>query len=164
MRFSPLNSLPRSGRATIAGDVSGIFGGETAGGVQYDRRMDPVWRDAIVGGDVAAVQTLLSHGADVDARDRYGQTALMLAALHGHDAIVAMLLAAGAALNVAAKYGLSALMLAVVGGHAESARRIARAGADRTLRGTGAPGFAGKTAYDLAIAAAMHDLAVEIAP
>lgn len=47
-------------------------------------------------------------------------------------------------------------MLAVTG-HGECARLLARAGADRALVGTGAPGFVGKTAYDLWVA---RDLAV----
>jgi uncharacterized protein len=122
------------------------------------------WHDAVVAGDLAAVGALLAAGADVDARDRYGQTALMLAAHHGHDAIVGALVAAGAALDVVAKYGLSALMLAVVAGHVACARTVARAGADRTLRGTGAPGFAGKTAHDLALARGLGALAAELAP
>jgi ankyrin repeat protein len=46
---------------------------------------------------------------------------------------------------------LSAIMLAVVNGHADSVRILASAGADVTLQGSGAPGFAGKTALDLAV-------------
>ena len=42
------------------------------------------------------------------------------------------------------------LMLAVIGGHHQIARALVRAGADTALEGTGAPGFAGKTAADLA--------------
>ncbi len=42
-------------------------------------------------------------------------------------------------------------MQAVVGGHVEIVRTVANAGANLSLRGTGAPGFAGKTALDLAI-------------
>ena len=49
-------------------------------------------------------------------------------------------------------------MLAVINGHVEIARRLVGAGADRTCRGSGAPGFAGKTAHDLAIAREQHDL------
>jgi ankyrin repeat protein len=40
----------------------------------------------------------------------------------------------------------------VVGGHVAIVRQLAEAGADVGLRGTGAPGFAGKTALDLALA------------
>ena len=52
-------------------------------------------------------------------------------------------------------------MLAVVAGHAEIARLLARAGADLSKRGSGAPGFAGKTARDLALARGMQELADE---
>ena len=90
--------------------------------------------------------------------DRYGQTALMLAAHRGHGEIVALLVEQGADLNVTAKYTLSALMLAVVNGHANIARLLARAGADLSIKGSGPPGFAGKSAYDLAIARQMKEL------
>ena len=56
----------------------------------------------------------------------------------------------GADLNATAKYRLSALMLAVIAGHADVARRLVSAGADLTITGSGAPGFEGKTAHDLA--------------
>jgi uncharacterized protein len=89
---------------------------------------------------------------DIDARDGHGQTALMRAACQGQGELVAWLVQRGAALHHAAKYGLSALMLAVVRGHVEIVRTLADAGADLCRRGTGAPGFAAKTALDLAIA------------
>ena len=123
--------------------------------------MDAGWEEAVSGGDTGAVRDLLARGADVDARDRYGQTALMLAAHHGDLELVELLIGSGARLDVTAKYGLSAVMLAVVAGHEEIARRIARAGADLSLRGSGAPGFAGKTARDLALARDMNDLVAE---
>jgi len=124
--------------------------------------MDAAWERAIHDGDVEATRTLLRSGADVDARDRYGQTALMLAAHRGHREIVEVLIDAGADLDVTAKYNLSALMLAIVAGHAAIARVLVRAGADLRLEGSGAPGFAGKTAYDLAVARGMFDLCAEL--
>src|SRR5262249_8359604 len=84
--------------------------------------------------------------------DRHNQTTLMLAATEGHAPVVEWLVRRGASLDEAAKYGLSALMLAVVHGHGEIVRVLADAGADVTLRGTGAPGFAGLAALDLAVA------------
>jgi ankyrin repeat protein len=106
---------------------------------------------------------LLRSGADVNARDRYGQTGLMRAAHRGHRDVVEILLERGAALDVTAKYGLSALMLAVIAGHVAIVRLLVRAGADLTLRGRGAPGFMGKTAYDLAAARQLEELYVELA-
>jgi ankyrin repeat protein len=115
--------------------------------------------DAAAAGDETSVARLLTAGADVDAKDRYGQTALMLAATHGHDGVVGILLAHGADTDVTAKYGLSALMLAVVNRHAKTARQLVDAGSELSLKGSGAPGFAGKTALDLAEHAGMTEIA-----
>jgi len=126
--------------------------------------MDAFWDDAITRGDIDAVRDLLHRGADVDARDRYGQTGLMRAAHAGHRDVVETLIEHGADLNVTAKFGLSALMLAVVAGHPEIARVLARAGANLFLKGTGASGFADKTARDLAAARGMQELSAELEP
>jgi ankyrin repeat protein len=112
--------------------------------------MTQAWRTAALTGDVTELRTRLEAGQDVDARDQYGQTALMLAARLGHLEAVRALVEAGADLDHTAKYRLSALMLAAVNGREDVARLLADAGADTSLRGTGAPGFHGKTALDLA--------------
>jgi len=49
-------------------------------------------------------------------------------------------------------------------GHTEAAHLLAKAGADLSLRATGAPGFADKTAYDLAVERGMLELSVELKP
>jgi ankyrin repeat protein len=126
--------------------------------------MDPEFERAAVAGDAAALEARLKAGADANAKDRHGQSALMLAAHRGHLDPVRLLLRHGASLDVTAKYGLSALMLAIVAGHEAVARALAQGGADRTLRGTGAPGFAGKTARDLARELGMTALAEELEP
>jgi ankyrin repeat protein len=120
------------------------------------------WENAIRQGHVDTVRELLRNGADVNARDRHGQTGLMLAAHGGHRDVVETLIAHGANLNVTAKFGLSALMLAVVAGYEEIARLLVRAGAELSLKGCGAPDFANKTAYDLAIARGMRELSAEL--
>ena len=126
--------------------------------------MDVCWEEAVRRGDVDVMRDLLSRGIDPNARDPHGQTGLMLAAHAGHLAAVQLLVDHRVDLNVTAKFGLSAVMLAVTAGHKEIARVLARAGADLRLRGTGAPGFAGKTAADLAGARGWNDLAIELAP
>ena len=126
--------------------------------------MDVCWEDAVRQGHTDILQDLLSRGIDANARDRHGQTGLMLAAHAGHLDAVQLLIDHGAKLNVTAKFGLSAVMLAVIAGHKEIAQALARAGVDLTLRGTGAPGFAGKTAADLAAERGWNDLAIELAP
>lgn len=118
--------------------------------------MKQAWRDAAELGNAKALCALLVGGQEVNARDRYGQTALQLAARHGHLEAVRVLVEAGADLDHTAKYGLSALMLAVINGYDEVAQVLVEAGADTRIEGTGVPGFAGKTALDLA-----HDLGRE---
>lgn len=124
--------------------------------------MDTAWEAAITGSDTQTVRTLLAQGTEIDSRDRYGQTALMLAAHAGQREIVETLIAHRADLNVTAKFGLSALMLAIVAGHEEIAILLVQSGADLMLRGSGAPGFAGKTAYDLALERDMQKLLNQI--
>ena len=64
------------------------------------------------GGKLPVVQRLITKGADVNAMDGEGATALMYASLNGHRGVVEALLAKGAEVNVRDKYGLTALMLA----------------------------------------------------
>ena len=52
--------------------------------------------DAALGGHAEAVKTLLDAGADVNAKDYYGGSALLRAELLGHANIVDLLLTAGA--------------------------------------------------------------------
>jgi ankyrin repeat protein len=49
--------------------------------------------------------------------------------------------------------------LAVIHGHIDIVRTLVEAGADLAIRGSGAPGFSGKTALDLAIAQGRSDIA-----
>ena len=116
------------------------------------------WEQAIRRGDVDTVRQLLDAGADINFKDQHGQTGLMLAAMRGHVDVVRLLVERGAELNVTAKYTLSALMLGVINGHTEIVRILADAGADTAIRGTGAPGFYGKTALDLAEAAGRKEI------
>lgn len=113
--------------------------------------MTPDWQQAAESGDAARLAELLETGAEVDTLDRYGQTALMLAARNGHVDAVRVLLDAGAELDHTAKYSLSALMLAVLNDRLEVVEQLVQAGADLGIEGTGAPGFAEKTALEIAL-------------
>jgi ankyrin repeat protein len=112
--------------------------------------MTPEWKAAVRSGEIVRLQALLDSGGDIDARDEHGQTALMVAARDGQTAAVRWLVAHGADLNHTAKYHLSALMLAVINGRDAIVGILVEAGADRSIQGSGAPGFAGKTALDIA--------------
>jgi ankyrin repeat protein len=51
--------------------------------------MTSEWRDAVRRASVDELERLLASGADIDARDEHGQTALMLAAREGRAPSVA---------------------------------------------------------------------------
>lgn len=110
----------------------------------------PSWERAARVGDLDELKRLHSRGYDLDSTDGFGMTALMCAAHGGHGDTVEWLVEQGADLNRSAKHHLTAVMLAVVTGHPRIARRLVAAGADTSARGTGAPGFQGKTAAELA--------------
>jgi ankyrin repeat protein len=76
--------------------------------------------------------------------------------------MVELFIAHGADLNVPAKYNFSALMLAVINRQADVVALLCGAGADKGIRGTGALGFAGRTALDLAVSAGYDDIATVI--
>jgi ankyrin repeat protein len=120
------------------------------------------WQQAAETGDAARLEELLEAGEEVDSLDRYGQTALMLAARNGHGDAVRVLLDAGAELDHTAKYNLSALMLAVIHGRLDVVEQLVEAGADLGIEGTGAPGFAGKMALEIALDLGRDEIAERI--
>ena len=78
---------------------------------------DQLW-EAVRKGDAAQVTALLDKGADVNARYRYGTTALFKAAERGHTEIVKILLARGADASVKDTfYQASAMTWALDGKH-----------------------------------------------
>lgn len=108
------------------------------------------WERAAKEGDVKTLKRMLRAGYEIDKRDGYSQTALMSAAHVGQRETVDFLISQGANLNHTSKAHLSALMLSIIAGHPQIARMLVKAGADVTILGSGPPGFAGKTAADLA--------------
>jgi hypothetical protein len=68
--------------------------------------------DAARAGNTLQVENLIRQGVPVDAPDRVGRTALMLAGMHGQTATVQMLLALGANPALVDREGLNAAQLA----------------------------------------------------
>lgn len=93
--------------------------------------------EAVRKGDAAAVTALLDKGADVNAKFRYGQTALFKAAERGHTEVVKVLLARGADVTVKDTfYGATARTWAMDGEHFEVVRLLFEkdpSGADEVL-------------------------------
>ena len=92
--------------------------------------LEPDLTAAVRAGDVARVRTLLAAGADVNAPQGDGATALHWAA-HRNDAETArLLIAAGAVVDAANALGATPLWLAATNGSAPIVARLLEAGAD----------------------------------
>lgn len=81
--------------------------------------------EAVRKGDVAGVRAALDRGADVNARFRYGTTALFKAAERGNAEITQILLDRGADVNVKDTfYGATAMTWAIDGKHVQVVRLL----------------------------------------
>ncbi len=90
--------------------------------------------------DLKQVERLLKSIANVDSKDKNGQTALYVAAKEGYADVVAVLLGAGADATITAKgkVGLNRtpLHVAVTSGDIETVRAILKTGIDPNLKNT----------------------------
>jgi ankyrin repeat protein len=87
--------------------------------------------DAAKARDAAAVKSLLKSGADVNAAQGDGMTALHWAATNGDAAMTQMLLSAGANIRATTRLGgITPLLMASQGGHAQVVATLLAAGAE----------------------------------
>ncbi len=87
--------------------------------------------EAVRKGDAAAVTSLLDRGADVNAKFRYGATALFKAAERGNVAVAKVLTDRGADVKVKDTfYGATAMTWALNGKHLEVVRLLVQKGSD----------------------------------
>ena len=87
---------------------------------------------AIRDGDSAAVRKVLLGGADLHARDEFGNTPLMAAAVNADAALLGLLLEAGADVNATNQAGATALMRAAT--FEDKTRLLVMGGADVKAR------------------------------
>ena len=80
--------------------------------------------------NLSTAKLLLEKGADVEAAQTDGVTALMLAAQGGHEAVAQLLLQHSADVAAARNDGATALMYAALGGHEAVAQLLLQHGAD----------------------------------
>ena len=97
-------------------------------------------------GNLKGLEAALAAGADANARDDKGWTALMYVVDKGYVLLVEPLLQAKADPDVRAPDGATALFMAVAHGHGEIIPLLMQAGADPTIKGP-----RGKTAVALAL-------------
>ena len=85
------------------------------------------------GDDAIAINTtkwLIEKGADVNAADKYGNTALMKACVKGRTDIAEFLIEKGADIDTKGEFGYTALMKACVKGHTDVTRFLIERDAD----------------------------------
>jgi len=97
-------------------------------------------------GNTDIVETLLASGVSPDIKiNDQGATALMVAAVHGHENIASLLLEKGAKVSAQSQDGTTPLMYAVLNRHHEVVKVLLENGADINLRNK-----KGQCALDLA--------------
>ena len=97
-----------------------LFGASSAFAQSPKQELNDKFWEAVRKGDVPGTTALLDQGAEVNAKFRYGTTALFKAAERGHLEIVKLLLARGADVTVKDTfYGATALTWALDNDHLE---------------------------------------------
>ena len=97
-----------------------------------------VWHRLIKKGDIPAIEAHIKQGADVNARNQFGWTPLMLAACEGNTAVVKKLLAEGADVSSINDVGASALCYAALNGECAVLEVLLEAKAPINVRPHGA--------------------------
>jgi ankyrin repeat protein len=88
--------------------------------------------------EVKLVESLVASGADMNVKDRYGDTPLHYAAGHGRKDMIDLLIAKGADINAANKKGETPLCCATLWGHKDAVEFLLIKGANintETMRG-----------------------------
>ena len=113
-------------RAFIIFFIVGVSFSGTASAGDFTKQFG----QAVADGDVVEVVRILDRGADINTRNKEGETALMVASLEGRGEIVKLLLARGADANIMDSVGATALLYAAVGGSADIMKLLLDRGAD----------------------------------
>ena len=121
-----MNQMRNSRLAIFLGSVLACV--LCAGAALPDNGANEKLLNAIRDADLMAARALLSGGADANAKDDDGLTALMYAAMYAGADCVELLLAQGADPNAKSKSDLTALMLAI--GQTDKVRLLLAKGAN----------------------------------
>lgn len=110
---------------------------------------------AVIMGDLATVDAHVAAGTDVNQRDDFGSTPLIIAAVFDRPGVAATLLAAGADPTLTDAEGSNPLHIAAFLGRTAVVQAFLEAGVDRYIRSA-----SGATAYDYAAAPLPEDRAI----
>ncbi|MCA1618789.1 MAG: ankyrin repeat domain-containing protein [Acidobacteria bacterium] len=112
-------------RITLAALFALALAAPAAAQADPKQALDEQLYEAVRKGDAAEVRAVLDRGADVNAKFRYGATALFKAAERGHTEVVKLLIERGADVNVKDTfYGATAISWALQKGHTGAVRAI----------------------------------------
>ena len=106
------------------------------------------------GGQKEIAELLIAEGANVNAKDKLGDTSLQVAAYQGHKEIAELLIAKGADVNAKDGDGVTPLDLAIRFNRTETAELLIAKGADVNAKGNN-----GETPLDLAILVGRDEIA-----
>jgi len=119
-------------------------------------------------GKVDAIKALIEAGAQIEAKDRKGQTALMWAADEGNAPAMQALIDAGADIHARVKSGFTPMLFAAREGKMDAVRVLLKAGVDPNevlvtdVRGGGLLPKPGDSALILAVENGHFELAMEL--
>ena len=129
------NPLSEQGELDPGGKVSlswtfDLKRGATTSKAKEERESGKVFFRSVRIGDYTEVKRLIEQGADVNAKDYYGATALMAASEIGYAEVAKLLIEEGADVNAQSNHGYTALMNASKYGHTYIAKLLIEKGAD----------------------------------
>ncbi len=93
-----------------------------------------IFFQAVRSGDYNEVKRLIGVGADVNAQDNFGETALMKATYYEHQEVAQLLIENGADVNIQENSGATALFFATERGYLEVAILLIENGADVNIQ------------------------------
>ena len=134
MVTASLKAIPKSFISLCMGMglLSAVLLALTVGRVCHSTYAGAGLAQAAQNGQVEGVEYWLTQGADINARDRFGDTPLMYAARNAHPRVVKTLLAHGADARLRDHFGLTATQWAMF--HIRDSRLFSRPGGVEVLQ------------------------------
>lgn len=120
---------------------------------KHDLPLNERFLEMVKRGDQDAIRMLLYKGVKIDYQDKYGNSALMTAAMTGQDELIDLLHQYKASVDLVNNFGLSALLIAVDKGHMEVVEKLLAVGASAKLRTND-----GRSARDIALSNKNQDM------